>query len=261
MKPIVLMVLAAGLVASSDQGLRPAQRTQAALAAQLRDGSDAARLKAVSELLKAPVQERSVEVKVALRSELRRIKATGEERQKILDKGGYVSPSLDHGLYHRLLLEAVAQENDPATIPYLIDFIETGGLVRAALVRFGALAFSQVQAIAADSRNPREVASALRTLAAMVTGPSEHPISLPNGLLVQVAKARLEGQQHVIVLGAASELALVLRQPDLINRVRTLAHNAEAVQSAGVSDPDLIRWLQEKLVKLLQEAKIPGAPS
>lgn len=152
----------------------------------------------------------------------------------------------------------VAQQKNPATIDALIPFLDTGTRVVSAVAAFGEFAVGNVVAVAGGSggATQSQVSSALFTLQRMLTGPVDNALSdASKRMIVEVTGQRLQGIQSPAVVIRAIELDAVTRDPNLFERIRTLAENPAAVQDMGIADSSLIGRVQQKATAAL----IPGA--
>ena len=231
------------------QAQRGAGNESSRLAQELRNGSDAERSAAIARILRKGPAERTADVRSALLGELARLRVESNLRGAQRATGVIVDSVGDHGLYLRQVIEAVSQDSDPAVIEPLCDFIDTGGLVIDALARFGEQAVGHVLEIASKSPDVGRTAGALRTLRAIAM---VSPLTIESrGAINTVARARLTGRQHPIVVGTAAELGLALGDVIAMARVRSLANDASLVRAIGISAPEDIAWLQQRLVRLL----------
>jgi hypothetical protein len=102
-----------------------------------------------------------------------------------------------------------------------------------------------------------QVASALHVLTRIVTEERDQPLSAEaQAQIAQAATMWLTAKQPTerpAEIRTAGGLALALGTPDLVARVRVLSRDAEALRSLGMSEPDLVRWVQEGLRRMLAE--------
>ena len=144
-------------------------------------------------------------------------------------------------------MDAVAGLRDPRAIPFLIEISGLPGTARNELADFGGVAFPAVLASASDPGGySTRVAGGVTALRFMVEDGSLNARQLEQ--VRELARDRLSGSQHWIVVTAAMRLAVTLGDPDLRRTVETIAADraaAEALTSPYLSDGTPIpeRWI------------------
>jgi hypothetical protein len=215
----------------------------------LANGPSAERVSAISAIKKLPVTQRSAPVLAALLQELERLRRQLEDRQFALLSGQPLAPSDDHGEYLFSVLEVVTEHReDPLIIRPLLPFVATGNRVVDTLAGFGEQAVSEVAAVARSGLAPQtDVHSALLVLRRMLERPGRYPISAASkALIAKIAQERLTGTQPATVVMNAIELAVATGDARLLQRVEQLATDPGAVRVLGISDPELVRAVQNK---------------
>ncbi len=247
-------ILALGLllviVGHAINGQTASERT-ASLAAGLRAESQEAKTKAILGVLAMKPADRTPAIRSALIAELSRIVSENRVRGARMNAGETLEPVEDHGLYMRRVIEALSQDTDPSIIGPLCEVIDTGGLARNGLAKFGQAAVPPVKRIAVTETEPRRVASAFRVLEQMVTS---HQLDAgTRNEIAAVAASRLSGRQHPIIIGAAAGLGVSMKDAAALSRVRALLEDDAEIRAMGISDPGDLAWLRKKLERLLAQ--------
>ncbi len=156
--------------------------------------------------------------------------------------------------------ELVVALRDRRAIPALAGAMQTGMMVMRALAAFGEVAAPTVLAVAASRDSPDgAVGAGLWTLKLIVEGADARPLSTTTLQQVRgVARQRLSGEQGVLTLFSAIELAAALGDADLRGLVERLASDGNEAVARGVTDPELVEQLQRRATAALARWGTPG---
>ncbi len=230
---------------------------QGQLARELETGTGDQRAAAVRAISRIPATQRSPAVLTALINEVARLAAERDERMTTLTNGGTVEPLLPYPEYRFAVLEPLTQSDDPRVITALMSFITSGGKVTRALAGFGELAVAEVEALAlldgSTAFDRGRISGALQTLQTMSQGPVRNPLTSASvQRLVEVARRRLTGVQHFLIVRAAVGLAVATGDPSLIQRVRAIAESETVIQEFGILDPRDVWLVQSQAATVLE---------
>lgn len=146
------------------------------------------------------------------------------------------------------VIRAVAQLEDPKTIPALAGALGTGFTAIRALVGFGQQAAPAVlDVVRSPNSTHYQVDAGLIALRLMVERTPSRPLSSDTlDQIGRVAQERLTGNQYFTTLWWAIDLAVVLNDVELRRIVESLASDWNEVVARGVDDPDLIERTQKR---------------
>ena len=207
----------------------------------LKVGTLAEREAALADVLALDAARKSVEILAAVAGELSRVNAILEAREQAW-RNGKPGPAEEGDLrnYYHLLVSVVSGSENPIVIQPLIGAIETGGMARDALARFGSRAFPFVTAIARNHAEAMHIHGALLTLEKMVTTGVLSPREKTE--VVLLAAERMEGTQRDVVWSAAMKLALATGDKDLRTTVERIADGTLVVSTSG--EEDMSGWVR-----------------
>jgi hypothetical protein len=227
------------------------QQSQSQLAQQLLSADSVARFQAFQVVRVMDRAEIGDEVRVALITLLaRKNELVSGARQR-----GVALSTVDDPSFRAALSRKVASLQDPRAIPVLAEASYGGSTSIAELVRFGELAVPELTRVAASTSKHYSVANyALTALTRIVESPGGARLSAPSRARIRgVAAQRLSGAQHFTTLWSAIDLAVALGDSVLLDTVRLLAADENAVRARGVVDDEVVRRTQERATKRLSE--------
>lgn len=229
--------------------------SQQDLLRMLNSDNDADRVSAVNWLSRLGPASAEPEVKSAVVAELQRNIALNAEARR----QGIGMPPLLRGEQYFVLQEVVAQLNDPSTIPVLVQALGHGGLV-GYLADYGEQAASAVLDLVTDPDSHHyPVGDGLRVLRMMVEGRADHPLSAQTmSRIHDAAEQLLSGPQYFTTVWWAIDLAAVLDDASLKQKLESIATNDAEVNALGIYEPELIVRTQQLAAERL--AGIPAGP-
>jgi hypothetical protein len=245
----ILVLLVAGFAASAQ---RRAFVADGVLIARLSDPMFAVREATVAHILRMKHEERGPALYRALAQELTRVNGLSSDATRRRHAGESLPATPRLAEYRGALIELVAASTDPSVLPGLLEALDSGPLAVRAIARFGRAALPPLQAIATQ-QNPLNVHSVTGALRALALIAEKETLSAEERKgLIDIAGARTTGYQDPLTVGAACELAVALRDPDLRLRVWLLASNAGNVSALGITDERLIRHVQDAARRALE---------
>ncbi len=152
----------------------------------------------------------------------------------------------------------VAEIRDPNAIRALARAMDGGRLASEALGSFGPAAIPAVVAVVEDPESHYDlVIYGLRSLGQIV---ALHRATLPTAARASIKRAvsmRLNNEQYFTTLWAAVDLAVDLADAELLDTVRQLANDADAVRARGITDPEIIALTRDRAAKRLRGGSPP----
>lgn len=252
----IVLVLSIG---GTHQGQITKQRE---LAQKIEIGTSVERRQAVSAAEVMPVEDIGSELRDVLIHALEKETRMHSDRY-FAGKSGVRLEELEDATLVNALTRVVARFKAPSTIPALAGALGFGSTARNALSGFGHEALPAVLAVLSSSRSMHyAVGDALVTLRFMVEAPVGHP---PGGsdlaAIRRAAADHLSGRPYFTTLWRAIDLAVVLRDPELLRVVKSLAGDWNAVIDRGIVDPVLVGRTQERAAARLAGAlPLPRPP-
>jgi hypothetical protein len=160
---------------------------------------------------------------------------------------------------HMFLQRVVAQTNHPSTIPALVQALGNAGLIPY-LVDYGEVAAPAVLDLVTNPESHYyAVNDGLRVLRLMVENQSAKPLSAETLARIRAAaEQRLTGAQYFTTIYYAIDLAGVLADPVLTQKLELLAVYDSEVFALGIEDPDTIAAIQQRAADRL--AGVPALP-
>jgi hypothetical protein len=232
-------------------GLKAQMRGAQELAAALKVGTYPERIEIAREIAKRFQAPRPAELDAALGAELMSVSAENRERLGRLLGGQEVPPPVGVAEYQSVLVDLVTTSENPVVIPALVSALDTGGLVRRAVVRFGEAALEPVAKVAEEGWDTAQVFGALNALAEL-SNEQRRDLSPPGRSRIEkVAAQRLVGQQHRIVAAAACRLAVATGSGSLREKVIMLANNPEEVRRLGIQSDEDIAYVRSRASRAL----------
>ena len=238
-----------------------AQRAQGALAASLRGTNRRDVAEALNELGAIRPDERSPELRAALRAALQTELGSLRDRTRRGALGATPQEREFPELAHPLV-RAVVEARDPADIPVLARSVGTGAHARNALLAFGPATLPEIVGVVVDPESTAEERTGgLIVLRQMVDEVGLHNLSRQELSLTR--DAAIEGLEGVegealLPLWRAIDLASVLEDPGLNAVLEGLATDASAVRRLGVSDDAVIELTMTRAADRL--AGVPALP-
>jgi hypothetical protein len=210
-------------------------------------GTQSERQAVVAYVKTLGASQRSAALDGALADELKRLDAE-RRRRASLDREGILDLGDFPADYHAGIIEVLGESSRTVVIPSLTGALDTGWMAVRGLARFGAAAADPVLKVArgepgGDRSNnaPAVVFGALATLGLILDLPSraQLPVALQQEI-IDVARQRLVGKQHWMVVRAACSLAIATGDPVLRLRVEHIANSPSEIEAMGVSEQ---RWV------------------
>lgn len=197
----------------------------------------------------------SPEIRSALVAELERTTALKEESRRL---GIALEARMDPES-HMFLQRVVAQTNHPSTIPALVQALGNAGLI-SYLVDYGEVAAPAVLDLVTNPESHYyPVNDGLRVLRLMIENQSAQPLSAETLARIRAAaEQRLTGTQYFTTIYYAIDLAGVLADPELTQKLELIAVYDSEVHALGIEDPDTIVRIQQRVADSL--AGVPALP-
>jgi hypothetical protein len=222
-----------------------AQVNQAAIAEQV-IGEDIAKRNHALEIARAVgPRNLSPELRLALITALSHEGKILEDRYQSAQRGTTQEPLEDPEFIARLA-EVVAELRDPEAIPALVDALGVGSTAIKALAAFGERAVPAVVAAVKAERRYDTVDGGLITLRFIVEGGSTRLSNESLNAIRLAAVERLSGEQHFTTLWRAIDLAVLLNDTDLRQRVEALSSDRNQIIAMAIRDPELIRRTRQR---------------
>lgn len=217
-------------------------------------GSDDPSLRrtALREIWRSESLQANEAIRLALINELDRVNKERLDRYARYFKGegvGLPDDSVVDIEYGLDVLSLVAQLDDPRAIPILVEATATGDLAARAVAGWGDRALPAVTATWRARETRRELGvpplrfGLLLTVRRMV---ELETVRTDEGRSEVLAMAReaLQTPDDAIMLESAVELAVLLRDPNLLAEVEFIASNYSEVVRRGVLDPESAERIQ-----------------
>jgi hypothetical protein len=256
-------MLVVALVATSILSAGQDTRTDDASLVERLSGSDRReRHLAVESIRALGAEKTSRRLRVALIDALERENAARVKRREAHDRGQFVEPPEDPE-FHPAVARTVVALRDPAAIPALTGALGSGVMVAKALAEFGEEAAPAVLAVVNSSEASRhdEIDGALLTLRFMAEAAAQRPLSIGTlGRMRQAAERRLTNGKdlNITTLWWALDLAIVLKDAGLRQKVERLATDWNAVEATGIQDVELAQQTQKRAAD--RPAGVPPLP-
>lgn len=250
---LVAVALTVGSAASL--GPQDSQRVdQAAIRDTLRHGTLDARVTAMRSLLQdVPKKDRSRETTREIAAALIGYQRQARQVARDVDAGKPLPPNgQENALYHRLLLGALIEAEDPVTIEALVADLSTGMAAIEAVGRFGGHALPAVRRLMEDKGSSAgDIMAGLLCLREMLTRRRETLRPLDLQWINAVAGRYLKSPPDYLVLKAAIRLAVVTDDAAILRSVQSLTTEAGAAAlSRGV--PDVATAIQKAAREALE---------
>lgn len=251
---VVSGLLIAVSISSSVEG-QVATPSQQDLLEMLRSEDRAASVAAVSWISRMGPASVNPELVLALMAELERANALEAETRR---QGVALATRMNPESYG-FLQRVVAQTNDPRTIPVLAQALGNFGLVPF-LVDYGELAAPDVLDVVTDPESDLyAVGDGLRILRMMIENQEAQPLTDETLIRIRdAAEQRLTGPQYFTTVYYAIDLAGVLADPVLTQKLKLIAAYDTEVYALGIEDPDTIARIQQRVADRL--AGVPALP-
>ncbi len=247
----ILLVLVPNIVNAQ------AQVSQSEIARQLQTDNRDERARALRMAQAIGAQGIDTELREALISALE-----VEGRLHMQRVRGEIEP-LDNPLLVAKLANFVIEFRDSRSIPGLTGALGMAPPVIFALADFGEPAVQPVLDIVASTDDGSVLMDALATLRFMVEGAEARPLSTTTLSEIRgVAERFLTGEQSVVTVWRAIDLAVALDDPGLRRTVESLASDVGAVFARGISEPDLVFKTQKRAAdRLAGDPPLPRHPN
>lgn len=151
---------------------------------------------------------------------------------------------------------AVAQLRDPASVPFLVETMRYSSSAANALADIGAVALPPVLAAVNDPETDQAgVRKGFTVLRWMIE--EGIPDAAQTGEIRDAALRRLtSGPQMTLAIFGALHIAVVLREPELLNVAKALAHEPGALEALAASQSQ-VGWIRQEARDLLSGARKP----
>ena len=248
---VLFLALSCGGVVES-QVPTPSQQE---LLTMLRSDDRGARIAAVNWISRIGPASINQELRSALVAELERANALEAETRR----NGFALDTRMNPENYSFLQRVVAQTNNPSTIPALVQAMGSAGLIPY-LADYGEVAAPAVLDLVTNSEsNYYAVNDGLRVLRLMVENQSAQPLSAQTlARMRDAAEQRLTGPQYFTTVYYAIDLAGVLDDPVLTQKLEGIAAYDSEVYALGIEDLDTIARIQQRAADRL--AGIPALP-
>ncbi len=254
-----LIILSALLVATSfgrveGQVARIDQEQQARWAERLRSPDAAERKQAFYESLGIPHDE---VLPILSRALTRLLEDLNVVVAEAISMGETLYPREDPD-FVAAVSRRVAEIRDPNAVGALARAMHGGWLASEALASFGPAAIPPVVAVVEDRDNHHNlVIHGLRSLGQIVAAQEGALPAAARASVLRAVTMRLNGQQYFTTLWAAMDLAVLLGDPELLDTVRELANDSNAVRARGIHDPEIIALTRERAAQRLRGGSTP----
>ena len=207
------------------------------------------RAAAVFQIQRTPALLSDDGVRTALLGELRRVNRTRMERYARWEQGELGEPDEYSGEHDLAVIALVVSLRDVTTIPDLVGAVDTGASVYRALTEFpddavpALLSAWTARGARSERRNTLMTAGILHALETVVA--SGQPVGPLRQQVVDVTRRVLEAPEDVTVLRAGMHLALVLRDPELVDVIEAMAADVGEVYRRGIQEPEAAERIQQ----------------
>jgi hypothetical protein len=229
--------------------------SQQDLLEMLRSEDRAASVAAVTWISRIGADSLNPELVLALIAELERANALEAETRR---QGVALETRMNPESYS-FLQRVVAQTNDPRTIPVLAQALGNFGLVPF-LVDYGELAAPDVLDVVTNPESDYyAVNDGLRILRMMIENQEAQALTAETLIRIRdAAEQRLTGPQYFTTVYYAIDLAGVLADSVLTQKLELIAAYDTEVYALGIEDPDTIARIQQRAADRL--AGVPALP-
>lgn len=239
--------------AIAQQPITDTQPDQEALARQLR--ADQSRYQAFNEISAIPPGAISPGLRDALIGELERT----NDLRELSRSTGIGFDTLESPEYVAKLQQAIAALEDPDTFPALVNGLGSFATVPQLADQGERVASLVLDVVTDPDSNYYAVDDGLVILRMMVENQLAQPLTSETLARIRdAAKQRLMGTQYFTNIWRAIDLAAVLDDSELDQRLELISSYQSEVLAFGVEDPELIKQLQRLAAEGL--AGVPPKP-
>jgi|GEM_PF-2430088 len=232
---------------------------QSEIAQQLLSEDRNIRGRGLDSARRIPPQDVGPELRRALLIVLRAENATMDQSTT----AGRPVPGSSDPEFRSILARTVANLKHPDAIRELARAFYVGPVIARSLAEFGPAALPAVLQVVTDvNAHYDQVNHGLLAMRYMIEASAGSGLSQSQrGQVINAAKDRLTGNEHFTTLWKAIDLAAALGEPELLEIVRSIAADPDALQQRDITDPVVAAKTKSYAAERLAAVRFPDLES